>query len=100
MKIIATVEAGYFRGDLSASRYLAMSRKTFAKLMRASGAPRPAIRGGFRYWSKVKLDEYMTESRGTAYTVRPALAALNRQRAARAATGIKNTQHESTENEQ
>ena len=100
MKIIATVEAGYFRGDLSAARYLAMSRKTFAKLMRASGAPRPAIRGGFRYWSKAKLDEYMTESRGTAYTVRPALAALNRQRAARAATGIKNTQHESTENEQ
>lgn len=96
MKIIATtVEAGYFRGDLSAARYLAMSRKTFAKLMRASGAPRPAIRGGFRYWSKVKLDEYMTESRGTAYTVRPALAALNRQRAARAAT-----EHESTENEQ
>ena len=97
MKIIATVEAGYFRGDLSAARYLAMSRKTFAKLMRASGAPRPAIRGGFRYWSKVKLDEYMTESRGTAYTVRPALAALNR---ARKATGINNTQHESTENEQ
>lgn len=97
MKIIATVEAGYFRGDLSAARYLAMSRKTFAKLMRASGAPRPAIRGGFRYWSKAKLDEYMTESRGTAYTVRPALAAQNR---ARRATGINNTQHESTENEQ
>lgn len=97
MKIIATVEAGYFRGDLSAARYLAMSRKTFAKLMRASGAPRPAIRGGFRYWSKAKLDEYMTESRGTAYTVRPALAARNR---ARRATGINNTQHESTENEQ
>ena len=90
MKIIATVEAGYFRGDLSAARYLAMSRKTFAKLMRASGAPRPAIRGGFRYWSKAALDEY----RGTAYTVRPALAAQNRARAAR------NTQHESTENEQ
>lgn len=97
MKIIATVEAGYFRGDLSAARYLAMSRKTFAKLMRASGAPRPAIRGGFRYWSKAKLDEYMTESRGTAYTVRPALAARNR---ARRATGSNNTQHESTENEQ
>ena len=97
MKIIATVEAGYFRGDLSAARYLAMSRKTFAKLMRASGAPRPAIRGGFRYWSKVKLDEYMTESRGTAYTVRPALAARNR---ARKATGINNTQQTHTENEQ
>ena len=97
MKIIATVEAGYFRGDLSAARYLAMSRKTFAKLMRASGAPRPAIRGGFRYWSKAKLDEYMTESRGTAYTVRPALAAQNR---ARKATGINNTQQTHTENEQ
>ena len=97
MKIIATVEAGYFRGDLSAARYLAMSRKTFAKLMRASGAPRPAIRGGFRHWSKVKLDEYMTESRGTAYTVRPALAALNR---ARKATGINKTQQTHTENEQ
>lgn len=97
MKIIATVEAGYFRGDLSAARYLAMSRKTFAKLMRASGAPRPAIRGGFRYWSKAKLDEYMTESRGTAYTVRPALAALNR---ARKATGINKTQQTHTENEQ
>ena len=97
MKTITTVEAGYFRGDLSAARYLAMSRKTFAKLMRASGAPRPAIRGGFRYWSKVKLDEYMTESRGTAYTVRPALAALNR---ARKATGINKTQQTHTENEQ
>ena len=97
MKTIAIVEAGYFRGDLSAARYLAMSRKTFAKLMRASGAPRPAIRGGFRYWSKAKLDEYMTESRGTAYTVRPALAALNR---ARKATGINKTQQTHTENEQ
>ena len=100
MKIISTVEAGYFRGDLSASRYLAMSRKTFAKLMRAPGAPRPAIRGGFRYWSKAALDEYMTERGCTAYTVRPVLAAQNRARAARAATEINNTQHESTENEQ
>ena len=93
MKTITTVEAGYFRGDLSAARYLAMSRKTFAKLMRGSGAPRPAIRGGFRYWSKAALDEYMTESRGTAYTVRPALVSQNKARATRAATGINNTQH-------
>lgn len=83
-----TVEPGYFRGDVAAAKYLGMDRKTFARLMKRAGGVRPAIRGGYRYWSRVKLDEYMAGDAGSAYTVRPKLAARNRERAARTATVI------------
>ena len=56
--------------------------------MRSKGGVRPAIRGGFRYWSRAKLDTYMAGDAGTAYTVRPKLVALNRERAAQQTTGI------------
>ena len=87
-----TVQPGYFRGDAAAAKYLGMDRKTFARLMKKAGGVRPAIRGGFRYWSRAKLDEYMAGDAGNAYTVRPQLAARNRERAASKTTVINTTQ--------
>ena len=85
-------QQGYFRGDVLAAKYLGMDRKTFARLMRKAGGVRPAIRGGYRYWSRAKLDEYMAGDAGNAYTVRPELAARNRKRAASKTTVINTTQ--------
>lgn len=82
MNVLREVEQGYFRGDSAAARYLNMDRMTFARLVKVDG-PKPKIKGGFRYWSKASLDEWMTaDARSTAYTVRPQLAARNRMRAA------------------
>lgn len=90
---IDTVQPGYFRGDVAAAKYLDMDRKTFARLMKKPGGVRPAIRGGFRYWSRAKLDSYMAGDAGNAYTVRPKLAARNRERASKATVINKAEQH-------
>lgn len=87
------IEQGYFRGDCAAARYLSMDRKTFARLVKVDG-PKPIIRGGFRYWSRARLDAWMTApAEASAYTVRPNLVTRNRARAAKA-TGINNQQQE------
>lgn len=84
MNVIGQIESGYFRGDRAAAKYLGMDRKTFAKLVRGEDGPKPIIKGGFRYWKKAALDDWMQPVEGSAYTVRPDLAARNRERAAAA----------------
>lgn len=85
----------YFRGDSKAAKHLGMDRTTFARLVRIDG-PRPSIVGGYRYWSRTALAEWMASKRAkTAYVVRPELSKRNREKAAaaRAATQLSTLRH-------